>query len=43
MSLKINSDELKELTDETLDKLIKRDKLKDARIETLKNIIKVTH
>ena len=42
-SLKIQAEEIKGLTDKTVDKLIKRDKLKDARIDTLQNIIKSTH
>jgi hypothetical protein len=42
-SLKVDASELSGLSDKTLNKLVKRDKLKSARIETLKNIIKSTH
>jgi hypothetical protein len=40
--LRISADELQCLSDETVSKLIKRDMIKDARIETLKGIIRAT-
>jgi len=39
----ITADEVQCLTDNVFNKIKMRDKLKSARIETLKNIIKTTH
>ena len=39
----ITADEVKCLTDEVFNKIKKRDKLKSARIQTLRNIIISTH
>ena len=39
----ITANEVSCLTDNTFNKIKKRDKLKSARIETLRNILKATH
>ena len=39
----ITANEVSCLTDDAFNKIKKRDKLKSARIETLKNIIQATH
>jgi hypothetical protein len=39
----VSAEEVSCLTDDAFNKIKKRDKLKSARIETLRNIIKATH